>query len=289
VAAALVLASAASAAGLSAVPSPSSPSPFSPRVDDFPSPDKILGAADDPLAGLTNSEEDLRDALAAAPSAAWLMTGLRMSNPADRLAAIHSAGVPRHSEAIPHLTGVLLRLDEKPALRAAAAVALGRIGHPLAATALAEALGDPVPEVRYAAALALGRLPADGAATRLSRSLRFDPSWWVRYAAAIALGRTRKTFAVPALEERLRMEPVWQVRMQAVRSLQDIGGPRAAAAVTVALRDRDSGVRAAAALALGELGREEDLPAMREALRAESDSSTRAVLSAAFRRVLAKP
>ena len=249
----------------------------------------MLGPADNPLDVLVSDDEELRDALASPPSSAWLMSGLRAPDPADRLAAIHSAAIPRHVSAVPHLSGVMLRLDEKPELRAAAATALGRIGDAVAASALGEALNDPAPEVRYAAALALGRVPADGAATRLSRALRTDPSWWVRYAAVLALGRTKKGFVVDALEECLRQEPKWQIRMLAVRSLQDVGSPRAAEAVAHALRDKDSGVRTSAALALAEIGTDSQLHFLSSALKAETDLSARSTESAAFRRILSKP
>lgn len=260
-----------------------------PRAGDFPPNARLLGEVEDPLSALTAEDGDLRDALISPPSAAWLMGGLRASNPADRLAAVHSAAVPRHVSAVPPLAAVMLRLDETPEIRAAAATALGRIGDAVAAPSLGEALKDPVPDVRYAAALALGRVPADGAATRLTRALRSDPSWWVRYAAVLALGRVKKGFTVGALEECLRFEPRWQIRMLAVRSLQDVGTRRAADAVVTALRDKDSGVRTAAALALGEIGSDADLDALGAALKAETDLSARSTESAAFRRILAKP
>jgi hypothetical protein len=258
------------------------------RAEDFPPNARLLGEVEDPLTALTAEDSDLRDAVISPPSAAWLMGGLRSSNPADRLAAIHSAAIPRHVVAVPSLAGVMLRLDEKPEIRAAAATALGRIGDAVAAPSLGEALNDPVPDVRYAAALALGRMPVAGAATRLSRALRSDPSWWVRYAAVLALGRTRKGFAVDALAECLRIEPKWQIRMLAVRSLQDVGGPRAAEAIGLALTDKDSGVRTSAAIALGDIGGDEQLPYLTAALRSEPDLSARSAQSAAFRRILAK-
>ena len=264
----------------------------SPRASDVPPTDALLGKADNPLEDLTASgsevETDLRDAVSAPPSPAWLMGGLRASNPADRLAAVHSAAVPRHVSAIPALAAVLLRLDETPEIRAAAATALGRIGDAVAAPVLGEALHDPAQEVRYAAALALGLLPADGAATRLTRALRSDPSWYVRYAAVLALGRVKKGFVVGALEECLRVEPKWQIRMLAVRSLQDVGSPRAAEAASLALRDSDSGVRTEAALALGEIGADSPLQLLSAAMRVETDLSARSAESAAFRRLLSK-
>jgi len=259
------------------------------RAEEFPPNGKLLGEVEDPLAALTADDGDLRDALNSPPSAAWLMAGLRASNPEDRLAAVHSAAIPRHFSAIAPLAAVMLRIDEQVEIRAAAATALGRIGDAVAAPSLGEALSDLNPDVRYAAALALGRLPADGAATRLTRTLRSDPSWWVRYAAVLALGRTKKGFVVGALEDTLRIEPKWQVRMLAVRSLQDVGTFRAIQAISTALRDKDSGVRTAAAMALGELGNDAHLPLLSAALKAETDPTARAAHSAAYRRILSKP
>ena len=266
-----------------------SPSAAAARQNDFPPTDALLGAAEDPLERLVSDDEELKDALISPPSPAWLMGGLRSPNPADRLAAIHSAAIPRHVSAVPHLSAVMLNMGEPAGLRAAAATALGRIGDAVSSPSLGEALNDPAPEVRYAAALALGRIPADGAATRLSRALRSDPSWWVRYAAVLALGRTKKGFVVGALAECLRLEPKWQIRMLAVRSLQDVGGPSAADAVGVALADKDSGVRTSAALAIAEIGTDAELHYLSAALKAETDLSARSAESAAFRRILSKP
>lgn len=285
---AAVLLSAPAAAAPAFAPYPRYGTPEA-RAEDFPPNARLLGEAEDPLLALTAEDDDLRDALNSPPSPAWLMNGLRAGDPADRLSAVNSAAVPRHVSAVPPLSAVMLRLDELPEIRAAAATALGRIGDAVAAPSLGEALSDPSTDVRYAAALALGRIPADGAATRLTRALRTDGSWWVRYAAVLALGRTRKGFVVGALEDTLRLEPKWQIRMLAVRSLQDVGTPRAAQAVVPALRDRDSGVRTAAALALADIGEEAHLPFLSAALKAETDLSARSAQSSAFRRILAKP
>jgi HEAT repeat protein len=217
------------------------------------------------------------------------MGGLRAPIPADRLSAIHAAAIPRHTAAIPPLAAVLLRLDEAPDIRAAAATALGRIGDAVAAPSLGEALKDPVPAVRYAAAIALGSLPAEGNATRLARTLHSDPSWWVRYAAVLALGRTKKGFVAGDLEACLKREPKWQIRMGAVRSLQDIGGARAATVIGQALRDKDSGVRTAAAVALGDIGGKPQLSLLNAALKAETDPSVRSAQLAASRRIRARP
>lgn len=257
--------------------------------DAFP-PERLLPPAEDPLDGLAAEAagEELRDAVAAAPSALWLQAGLRAPRPAERVSAVFASAVPHNIHAVPHLRGVLLRLDEAPEVRAAAAVALGRIGEGTGLRGLIEALKDPAPEVRVAAALALGQLRGDGAVTALGRTLSSDSSWWVRHAAAISLGRGRRPFAVGALSEALGSEPRWQVRLQAVKSLQEIGGSRAAEAASVALTDPDSGVRAAAGQAVAAIGSYPEAAALSAALKVESDPSTRAILQASYRQLLAR-
>ncbi len=72
------------------------------------------------------------------------------------MSAVFSAAVPRNVAAVPHLRGVLLRLDEEPEVRAAAAVALGRIGDGVALRAAQP--HSTTDQVRVAAAIAIGRL-----------------------------------------------------------------------------------------------------------------------------------
>jgi HEAT repeat protein len=255
----------------------------------FPSTAGLYGDEDaEPLTALSTEGEDLRDAVAEPPSIPLLQAGLRSPATLDRLAAVHSAALAHDVKAVPFLRGVLLRLDEPTRLRAAAALALGRIGDELGVSALSEALKDPMPAVRYAAALALGRIPADGVATRLERVLRTDPDWQPRYAATISLGRTRRPFVATVLAEALREDASWQVRQQAARSLQDIGTPHAAALLVGALRDLEPTVRAAAGTALGEIGSPEQLRRLSEALKIETDPAVRSVFASALRRGLSR-
>jgi hypothetical protein len=254
--------------------------PAAARADAFPSAARILGGAPDPLQNLAIGDPDLRDSLASAPSTAWLMAGLRSPDLERKLEAVREA---RGAQAIPHLSGVLLRLDEPPRVRAAAALSLGRIGSDLAVPALTLSLQDPSPEVRYASALSLGGLPADGVATLLERVLRRDPSWQVRYAAVIALGRTGKPFAAGALVAAVTGDQSWEVRQQAARSLQDLKTPRAAAALARALRDPEPSVRAAAGSALASLGGRANLRLLARARQTEAVPAVRAVLAAAER------
>ncbi len=249
---------------------------------------RLFGDAPDPLDSLAVGDDDLRDAVASPPTAATLQAGLRSPRESARVDAVRASARPRGVEAVPHLAGAMLRLDQPVQVRAAAALALGRIGDGIAVKALAEALRDPSPEVRYSAALSLGRMPADGVATRLERVLREDPSWQPRYAAAIALGRMRKPFAAFPLADALSSDPAWQVRQQAARSLSDLGTDHALAALAVGLHDPEPSVRAAAGAALAESGGPVERRAVADALRVEPDPSVRAMLTAATRRALTR-
>jgi HEAT repeat protein len=248
----------------------------------FPAVESLLKA--DPLESLVAADEDLRDSLSSGDPADSLRKGLREASVEGRLDAVRAAAYPRNVSADPLLAGVMLRLDQPAKLRAAAALAMGRIGDRIAVGSLSEALKDPAPEVRYAAALSLGRLPADGVATRLEHVLLSDPVWQARYAAAIALGRTRKSFAASALEDALSSDPAWQVRQQAARSLQDLGTVHAAAALQGALNDPEPSVRAAAGVSLAAIGSPAQRRAVADAVDGEPDPTVRSVLASAARR-----
>lgn len=262
--------------------------PARPGESAFPSASRLYGETGDPLETLAVGDEDLRDAVASPPGAAALQAGLRSPRPDVRLAAVRAAARPRGVEAVPHLAGAMLRLDQPVQVRAAAALALGRIGDGIAVRALAEALHDPSPEVRYSAALSLGRFTADGVATRLERVLRADPDWKPRYAAAIALGRSRKAFAAAPLAEALTGDPAWQVRVQAARSLQDLATEHALTALVAGLMDADPSVRAASGQALLEAGGADERRAVLDHLAAETDPSARDLLARAARRALVR-
>jgi HEAT repeat protein len=250
----------------------------------FPVTERLLGDSVDPLSSLVTGDEDLRDSLNSVPAGEQLERGLREHSEKARLAAVQASAMPRNVSAVPHLAGVLLRMDQPTELRAAAALAMGRIGDRIAVGSLSEALKDPAPEVRFAAALSLGKLPADGVATRLEHVLRFDPVWQTRYAAAIALGRTHKAFAADALSHALTDDADWQVRQQAARSLQELGTAHAAAALEDGMFDPDPSVRAAAGAGLAAIGDADQRQNVAQAAKEESDPTVRAVLASATRR-----
>jgi len=250
----------------------------------FPVTEHLLGDSVDPLSTLVTGDEGLKDSLNSGPSSDSLERGLRERSAKERLAAVQAAALPRNVSAVPELAGVMLRIDQPADLRAAAALALGRIGDRVAVPALSEALKDPSPEVRFSAALSLGKLPAVGVETRLERVLRYDPSWQTRYAAAIALGRTHEAFAASGLEDALSNDPDWQVRQQAARSLQELGTVHAAEALQEALNDPDPSVRAAAGIGLAAIGSPAQQLAVAQAVDGEPDPTVRVLLAGAARR-----
>jgi HEAT repeat protein len=246
-----------------------------------------LGEPEDPLESLGRDDEDLRDAFAAPPSAMWLQNDLRTADLAGKLSAVRAAARPHNVDAIPTLSGVLLRLDQPSALRAAAALALGRIRDRVAATVLAQGLRDPSPEVRAASALALGRLRAHDFTVDLEHALLADLAWPARYAAAVALARFPGS-DLP-LTTALSADAAWQVRQQAARSLQFVPTRLALRTLTRALSDPEASVRASAAYSLGEIGGPEELRRLSAALRDEKDPAARLVMQDAERVALSRP
>jgi HEAT repeat protein len=148
-------------------------------------------------------------------------------------------------------------------IRAAAASALGQIGHPSAQAALMLAVNDAEPIVRATVARALGQVGTTYAGKQLVPMLD-DPSALVRSLAAWGLGQSRYPDAVPALvkmarttatatEVPLRAGHVYgRPEQAAVEALGKIGTPEAVAAILEALESPSWLLRATAAQALSE-------------------------------------
>src|ERR1043166_6874009 len=118
---------------------------------------------------------------------------------------------------------------------------LGNLHRPDAARAAVAGLGDPLPVVRVAAAHAIVSLPADEAANLLLPLLQ-DKLEFIRREAAYALGETRSRSAVLPLANLLAT-------------------------------DKEASVRAAAAIALGQIGDESAEPALIQVLSGSPGTS----------------
>lgn len=232
--------------------------------------------------------EGLRDGLADAPSLASDLRGLRRSDPAARAEAARRLGERKERAAIPHLGALLLQSNEDEDARAAAAIALGRIGDWRSAAFLRRSAGDASRKVRFASALALGKVRDPEGLRALEQVSLRDAHWWVRYAAAVALGGTRDPAAVPPLARAAREDLRWQVRQQAARSLGELGGRLAARALGETLNDEDAAIRATAARALGEMGGPDSLDLLHAAWGREKDEFARRIIGAALRAVASR-
>jgi HEAT repeat protein len=252
----------------------------------FPPIERLLGEAAPELPPAELDE--LRDSLNERPSQTAFMQAMRSKHENKRLAMVRAMAETQDVRALPYISAVLLNANETVPVRSAAAVAIGRMRHPLAKGYLAQATRDPSQEVRFAAVLALGKLEGPGVTPVLEERLSKDPSWWVRYAGAIALGQAKKALSVAALQRAATQDESWQVRMEASRALGEISGNKAAEALSGPLFDQDDGVRAVAALALAQNGTAQGLQLLRKAFLTEKNDFMRSLLASAIKKSLEK-
>ena len=142
--------------------------------------------------------------------------------------------------------------DDRPEVRAQAALGLGELGRVGAKKRLLGMLqSDPAAMARAAAAQALGMLVVRKAEAPLAAAMKSDPSALVREAAAEALSHSEARAAPEDLMLALKDKDSG-VRLAAARSLADFQGlPVARTLSSVMLFDKDETVRAAAARSLG--------------------------------------
>lgn len=107
-------------------------------------------------------------------------------SPGSRVMLLEALGSAGAYDAIPALTASIAA--RRPEVRAAAAVALGKLMHPAAELSLRLAIDDPAPEVRTAAAEAIGASGLTNLAGVLEQHLK-DPVWSVRFQSAAALAK----------------------------------------------------------------------------------------------------
>jgi HEAT repeat protein len=164
-------------------------------------------------------------------------------------------------DAIPRLGRALA--DEAPAVRAAAAVALGDLEASEALAGLLVAIEDPDAVVRQMAINALGEIGDGRAAARLARALH-DERPEVRYQAIIAFPRVaaEDREGVTAAIERAFEDPDESVRYIALRIAEERadGGapePRLVAPAKALVTDRAAHVALAAAIFVAKAGETE--------------------------------
>lgn len=207
------------------------------------------------------------------PTTAELIRQLADEDPHVRRDAARALGEAEAKEAVAALCALLVRpaeeVDEshpEHTARAAAAVALGRIGDPSATDTLIQAIDDPF-NAGTAASTALGRLvppPVEKlvAATR-------DASPWRRARAVVALGECGDAGAFPAMVALLD-DPEVSVRRAAAAAFGKLRDPRAVAPLVSLLQRSDEAtfVRSYAAVSLGSIKARESVEALIAALDA---------------------
>ena len=168
--------------------------------------------------------------------------------------------------------------DPRPAVRAAAAVALGRLGQPSAVGALIGAVeGDDCLPVD-AAADAIQHI-RDWPVSQLQPCLS-DASESVRAVAVELLGRIQAVDSVSALVGMLAGDPAAAVRVRAARALGRIGSPRGVHPLIECVKSGPPVLQAEAAAALGRLGATAAVPVLRTTLLSSSPDLSRAAATA---------
>uniref|UniRef100_A0A7C4CCI5 HEAT repeat domain-containing protein n=1 Tax=candidate division WOR-3 bacterium TaxID=2052148 RepID=A0A7C4CCI5_UNCW3 len=173
---------------------------------------------------------------------------LRRPEPAVRSAAAEALGMLGEPAALDYLLPLVG--DGESSVRLAVVRALGRIRHVRSAERLAAAIEDQDPKVSGAAAgalEALGELSVEPMFQLLT-----SPCAETRVRAIAVLGRLRHKGAVNRLLRGLRDRVAW-VRIVSAQALGEIGEGQATTALLRILDDRDAVVRAMAAEALGKL------------------------------------
>lgn len=212
----------------------------------------------------------------------------RAAAPTDTLSARGDAprrrgDAPRRGPGAGEIVPSLLRLldDPAPAVRAAAAEAVGEMGIEGAVPRLSETLEDPSARVRRRAAKALGEIEDPRAVDALARTVATDDDREVRETAAWALGETESPRAVTALEDVLAdVEADW-LRVRLVRALGETRRPSAVPVLRELMGRRDRDVRAAALEALVENATDAALATVAEALESD-DAQLRALAARAL-------
>ena len=217
---------------------------------------QLRGQDHDNLAGLLESNGEVRAA----------RRQLRSPSAAARARATRFLGETGRPAAIEDL--VQLLRDPKPSVRWSAARSLGRLGHPAAVTPLLASLeGDrPIPpDVVIEAIAQIRACPV--AVLRQGLRSRSAP---IRAVSVELLGRFQALDAGNDVIRLLRGDPSIEVRTRAAQSLGRMGLPRAVGPLLASLNEGPVAMHPQVVWALGEIGSEEAVPALRAALTGSS-------------------
>ena len=190
--------------------------------------------------------------------------------------------LPSTDDADAALTALLY--DEESAVRATAAIALGRLGVGPAAQALVEATSDPHSRVRAAAAWSLGQLADPSLIDPLLTALAGDADPEVRAVAALALGWVGDPRAVDSLLAALSDDESI-IRQSAIWALGALRDSRAIDGLTVAVAEQDPREQHLAAWSLAQMGEQPAVLAALLRAYAMADGAVQAAAGLALRRL----
>ncbi len=198
-----------------------------------------------------------------------------------REAAVRALGDLGTGGALRLLRDLLYRGDEALLLVVAETLAALPAGWEV----LKEASEDADLLVRRAAAHGLGRVPKPWAESLLTRMAREDGEWLVRSAADAALtARARRSEAGAEVPAPPQVDALpWLINWAAQHGLGVGVGEAAYAALLHALEHGEPEAQILAARTLLRVGREEDVEALRRALRGAKEPAARAVLAEVLR------
>ncbi|MFA6584473.1 MAG: HEAT repeat domain-containing protein [Elusimicrobiaceae bacterium] len=160
--------------------------------------------------------------------------------------------------------------DKSPAVRAAAAEALGDCGARHLSKELAAKISDPVYRVRANALVALKKLGAPDCADELIAVLN-TPQYDLKPEAADILGETKNPKAAPVLAQYLKTAQSDMETITIIGALAKTGGPNEAALVARYLANPNPEIQLAAVAALGDMGAATSAPAAAALLNSGND------------------
>jgi len=168
--------------------------------------------------------------------------------------------------------------DRRPAVRVAAARALGDVNAREAIPSLLPLLEDPEPEARQYALYSLAALKARQALPTMLRLLK-DEEPMTREAAADALTRMEHAPAVPGIIAHLKDENP-RVRQAAIQHLSSLGSAEAIPALLPLMTDHNFSIQVNAIWALGALKAREAIPGLLRLLEDEEPNVRAPAVSA---------
>jgi len=157
-----------------------------------------------------------------------LVKALKFESPEMRLRAAQSLGIRGQTEAVEPLLKCLTKPEEKPFVRSAVYIALGKLGDRRGIPVLKACLNDEMrEELRSDCVTALGIMGDNGTLPQLLTALEADSSFLVQSSAVDALGGFSDAAAVQTLAALVTEDGNRHLRQRAIRALGETGSQAA--------------------------------------------------------------